>query len=219
MPHRKVSALGESLLTIAARIQECTAKLAQGDAENAFIQLAIAIDGTAKLLYPGKKTSERCKKFLKDSLPFILWSLTNGTPARTTSLSFEVSTPNDSGEFIEFEDLVYKVMRCSLLHDGELSEKVEFVEASMIGTLNGRVQFPLALLGSLLFAVIASPVNERQRVSESTSFIFGKTKIPINHMLGNLEKTKMAIRNGFLYDVEHLLENLNMEANRKRQTD
>ena len=205
-------------MTIAARIQECTAKLTVGDAENAFIQLAIAIDGTAKLLYPGKKTSERCKKFLKDSLPFILWSLTNGTPAKTTSLLFEVSSSNDSGEFIEFEDLVYRVMRCSLLHEGELSDKVEFVNASKVGTLNGRVQFPLALLGSLLFAVIASPVNERQRVSESTSFIFGKTKVPINHMFGNLEKTKTAIRNGFLYDVEHLLENLNIKANRERQT-
>ncbi|HGY9620652.1 TPA: hypothetical protein ACOJNU_002784 [Pseudomonas putida] len=205
-------------MTIAARIEECTAKLAQGDAENAFIQLAIAIDGTAKLLYPGKKTSERCKKFLKDSLPFILWSLTNGTPAKTTSLSFEVSISSDSGEYIEFEDLVYKVMRCSLLHEGELSEKVEFVNVPNVGTLNGRVQFPLALLGSLLFAVIASPVNERQKVSESTSFIFGNVKVPVNHMLGNLEKTKMAIRNGFLYDMEHLLENFIIEANRERQT-
>lgn len=201
-------------MTIAARIQECTGKLGVGDAENAFIQLAIAIDGTAKQLYPGKKTSERCKKFLKDSLPFILWSLSNGTPAKTGSLSFEVSSSNESSERIEFEDLVYKVMRCSLFHDGELSEKVEFVNAPYIGTLNGRMQFPVALIGSLLFAVIASPVNERQRVSASTSFTFGKTKVPVNHMLGSLEKTKMAIRNGFLYDVEQLIENFNAESNR-----
>ncbi|MDG9875619.1 hypothetical protein N7592_20905 [Pseudomonas juntendi] len=190
-------------MTIAARIQECTVKLALGDAENAFIQLAIAIDGTAKLLYPGKKTSERCKKFLKDSLPFILWSLSNGTPAKTTSLSFEISNSSQSSAWIEFEDLVYKVMRCSLLHDGELSKKVEFVDAPYVGTLNGKMQFPLALLGSLLFAVIASPVNERQRVADSTSFTFGKIKVPVNHMLGSLEKTKIAIRNGFLYDVEN----------------
>jgi hypothetical protein len=200
-------------LTIAARIQECTNKLALGDTENAFIQLAIAIDGTAKLLYPGKKTSERCKQFLKENLPFILWSICNGAPAKTVSLSFEILSSNGSSERIEFEDLVYKVMRCSLFHDGHLAEKVEFVNAPYIGTLNGRVQFPLALLGSLLFAVIASPVNERQRVSESTSFTFGNTKIPVNHMLGNLEKTKIAIRNGFLYDVEHLLENSNAVAN------
>lgn len=201
-------------MTIAARIQECTDKLGLGDAENAFIQLVIAIDGTAKQLYPGKKTSERCKKFLKDSLPFILWSLSNGTPTKTGRLSFEISSSSGSSERIGFEDLVYKVMRSSLLHDGELSDKVEFVNAPYIGTFSGRMQFPLALLGSLLFAVIASPVNERQRVSASTSFTFGKTKVPVNHMLGSLEKTKIAIRNGFLYDVEHLLENLNAEANR-----
>lgn len=197
-------------MTIAARIQECSAKLAIGDAENAFIQLAIAIDGTAKLLYPGKKTSERCKRFLKDSLPFILWSLSNGAPAKTTSLSFEIWTSSESTAYIEFEDLVYKVMRCSLLHEGVLSEKVEFVNASYVGTLNGKMQFPLALLGSLLFAVIASPVNERQLVPESITFTFGKTNVPINHMLGSLEKTKIAIRNGFLYD----LENLSSEASR-----
>lgn len=201
-------------MTIAARIQECTDKLGLGDAENAFIQLAIAIDGTAKQLYPGKKTSERCKKFLKDNLPFILWSLSNGTPAKTARLSFEISSSGVSSERIEFEDLVYKVMRCSLFHDGELSEKVEFVNASYIGTLNGRMQFPFALLGSLLFAVIASPVNEHQRVAASTSFTFGRTKVAVNHMLGSLENTKIAIRNGFLYDVEHLLENLNAEPNR-----
>ena len=198
-------------MTIAARIQECTGKLRIGDAENAFIQLAIAIDGTAKHLYPGKRTSERCKQFLKHSLPFILWSLSNGTQANVGSLSFELSGSSASSECIEFEDLVYKVMRCSLFHDGELSEKVEFVDAPFIGMLNGKMQFPLALIGSLLFAVIASPVNERQRLPESTSFTFGKVNVPVNHMLGSLEKTKMAIRNGFLYDVERRLETFNEE--------
>ncbi len=200
-------------MTIAARIQECTGKLGMGDAENAFIQLAIAIDGTAKHLYPGKKTSERCKQFLKDSLPFILWSLSNGTPTKAGSFSFELSSSGASSGSIMFEELVYRVMRCSLFHDGELSEKVEFVNAPYIGTLNGKMQFPLALIGSLLFAVIASPVNERQRVSESTSFTFGNVKVPVNDMLGSPERTKAAIRNGFLYDVERLLENFNAEAN------
>lgn len=184
-------------MTIAARIQECTAKLASGDAENAFIQLAIAIDGTAKLLYPGKKTSERCKKFLSDSLPFILWSLSNGTPSKAGKLTIEISDSNDSYTWVEFEDIVYKIMRCSIFHDGKLSEEVEFVNASYIGTLNGKMQFPIALIGSLLFAVIASPVNERQRVAESTSFTFGKTKVSVNHMLGSLEKTKTAVGCGF----------------------
>ncbi|WP_412461510.1 hypothetical protein ACK2SD_04965 [Pseudomonas sp. SC11] len=201
LSHIRYQTAGVSPLTIAARIQECATKLAIGDAENAFIQLAIAIDGTAKLLYPGDKTSQCCKKFLKDALPFILWSLTNGTPAKTNSLSFKISGSSESSTYIEFEDLVYKVMRCSLLHEGKLSEKVEFINALYVGTRNGKIQFPLALIGSLLFAVIASPVNERQRVSESTSFIFGKTKVPVNHMLGSQEKTKIAIRNGFLYNV------------------
>jgi hypothetical protein len=198
-------------LTIAARIQECASKLSMGDAENAFIQLAIAIDGTAKHLYPGKRTSDRCKQFLKENLPFVLWSLTNGTPTNAGSLSFEFSGSGTPSRGTDFESLVYSVMRCALLHDGELPEKVEFVNEPYIGMLNGKMQFPLALVGSLLFAVIASPVNERQKVSAATSFTFGKVLVPVNDMLGSLEKTKAAIRNGFVYDVELTLAQINSQ--------
>lgn len=93
-------------MTIGARIDECMNKLSIGDAENAFIQLSIAIDGTAKLLYPGKKPTERCKKFLRDSLPFVLWSLTNGTPSQSKHLSFQFDGLGHPNQSTTFEDLV-----------------------------------------------------------------------------------------------------------------
>ena len=193
-------------MTIGARIQECVNKLAIGDAENAFIQMAIAIDGTAKKVYPNKRTTDRCKLFLQQNLPFVLWSLTNGTPARTTSLVFEFAGSGTPNRSTQFEDLVYSVMRCALLHEGELPSKVEFVSAPYIGMLEGKVQFPLALVAALLFAVIASPVNARQEVAESVSFKFGEKVVKVVDMLGSLENTKAAIRHGFEYDVEALLE-------------
>jgi hypothetical protein len=192
-------------MTIGARIDECMNKLSIGDAENAFIQLSIAVDGTAKRLHPGKKTTDRCKNFLRDNLPFVLWSLTNGTPSQCKDLSFQFNGPVHPSQSTKFEDLVYSIMRCALLHEGEMPEKVEFVSESYIGMLGGRMQFPIALVGSLLLAVIASPVNAREKVSSSTSFTFGKTKVYVSEFIGNLEKTRDSIRLGFQYDVEKLL--------------
>jgi hypothetical protein len=192
-------------MTIGARIDECINKLSIGDAENAFIQLSIAIDGTAKRLHPGKKTTDRCKNFLRDNLAFVLWSLTNGTPSHTKDLSFKFTGPEHPSQSTKFEDLVYSIMRCALLHEGEMPKKVEFVSESYIGMLGGRMQFPIALVGSLLLAVIASPVNAREKVSSTTSFTFGKTKVYVSEFIGNLEKTRDAVRLGFQYDVEKLL--------------
>lgn len=200
-------------MTIGARIDECMNKLSIGDAENAFIQLSIAIDGTAKRLYPGKKTSDRCKSFLRENLPFVLWSLTSGTPSQIKDLLFQFNDPDHPNQSTKFEDIVYSIMRCTLLHEGEMPEKVEFVSEPYIGMLGGRMQFPTALIEALLLVVIASPANAREKVSASTSFTFGKTKVYVSEIIGNLEKTKDSIRLGFEYDVESLLRDFDAQNN------
>lgn len=192
-------------MSIGNRIQECVNKLALNDCENAFIQLAIAIDATAKREYPGQRTTDRCKRFLRSNLPFVMWSLTNGAPSETQELTFEFSPSGTPSGPTNFEDLIYRIMRCALLHEAELPEKVEFVTENYIGMLGGKMQFPMALIGSLLFAVIASPTNNRERVSESTSFKFGQTEARVNDMMGSLVRTKDAIRKGFLFDLEAML--------------
>lgn len=204
-------------MTIGARIDECVNKLSFGDSENAFIQLAIAIDGTAKRAYSDKRTADRCKRFIKGNLPFVLWSLTNGTPSQSTDLSFQFSGPSHPSRSTQFEDLVYSIMRCALLHEGEMPEKVEFVSESYIGMLGGRMQFPIAMIGSLLLAVISNPVNAREKVSASTAFTFGTTKVFVSDFIGNPEKTKDAIRLGFEYDVEVFLKNF--EATQSRASE
>lgn len=199
-------------MSIGARIDECMNKLSIGDAENALIQLAIAIDGTAKRLHPSKRTTDRCKSFLRDNLPFVLWSLTNGTPSQSKDLTFQFSGPGHPNQSTKFEDLVYSIIRCALLHEGAMPEKVEFVSEPYIGMLGGRMQFPIALIGSLLLAVIASPVNAREDVSASTSFTFGKTRVYVSEFIGDLERTKASIRLGFQYDVEKLLSDFDTQS-------
>lgn len=134
-----------------------------------------------------------------------MWSLTNGTPSKCKDLKFEFSNDGYPDGMTSFEDVVYSVLRCSLLHEGEMPEKVNFINESYIAMKDGKMQFPIALIGSLLFTVIASPSNKGQRVSENSHFMFGEVKSFVNDMWGSEEKTKGYIRNGFEYDVEKLL--------------
>jgi hypothetical protein len=196
-------------VSVGERVQECINKLEVGDSINAFIQLAIAIDGTAKKEYPGKKTSFRCKKFLQENLPFVMWSLTNGTPTKCIDFKFEFSDYGKPNGLTSYEDVIYSVLRCTLLHEGEMPEKVAFTNESYLAMQDGKMLFPVAMIGSLLFAVISSPVNQNQRVSASSYFMFGDVKAYVNDMWGSIEKTKEYIRNGFQYDVEKLLESHN----------
>lgn len=192
-------------MAISDRVKECIDKLEKNDPVNAFIQLCIAIDGTAKKEYPGKKTSERCKEFLRNNLPFIMWSLTNGTPNECKSFEFGFSENEKPSGYTKFEDVIYSVLRCSLLHEGEMPSKVQFTFDNYIAMIDGKMMFPVALIGSLLFAVIASPVNQKEHIPNHYSFLFGNKRITVNDLWGNMNAMKDAIRNGFLYDVEEIL--------------
>lgn len=208
-------------MSVGERVQECINKLEANDPVNAFIQLSIAIDGTAKKEYPGNKTSFRCKKFLKENLPFVMWSLTNGTPSTCKDFKFEFSGEGKPSGYTSFEDIVYSVLRCSLLHEGEMPDKVTFTDESYIRMLDGKIKFPIALIGSLLFSVIASPANSNQKVSENTHFVFGEITAYVNDIWGSEVKTREYIRNGFEYDVEKLLEshNKSMQPTAKASAD
>lgn len=202
-------------MSISKRIQECINKLQIGDAENAFIQLAIAIDGTAKKEYPNLQTTKRCKLFLTENLPFVMWSLTNGTPTACKKMTFEFVDSDSQPDPIPFEDVVYRVLRCSLLHEGEMPQIVQFTDDNWIAMKNGVMHFPLAIIGALLFAVIASPVNSNETVPDHYCFMFGNVSASVNEMLGDIERSKELIRNGFQYDVEKLIEQYEAQSHNK----
>ncbi len=179
------------------RISQCIKHYLQGDSENAFIQLCIAIDATAKNQYPGAKTAKRCKKFLRENLPFVLWTLTNGTPSKIANFSFEFRTSGSPSGTRKFEDVIYSAMRCTLLHEGSLPENVEFINASAIIMRNGRLYFPHALIGALVFAVLSSPANSIERAPLNVSLTFGTETFDVCYLWANREAMKAAIRNGF----------------------
>lgn len=194
---------------IGRRIDECLSKLKDSDGENAFIQLSIAIEATSKLAYPNTKSSaQRNKQFLRDSMPFVFWSLTNGMPTTNKSFNFIMK---EGGKEIPLEKVMYKLLRCSLVHEATMPDIVEFVDKEYIANINGKIILPLAIILSYCWAVIAHPVNKGVHLEKNYMMCpYGSTtQYNLNNCWGNEEKLKSIIRKGFLYDVEEMIRKIN----------
>jgi len=203
---------------IGKRIDECFNKVKKGDGENAFIQLSLAIEGTSRLAYPNIKSSaQRNKQFIKDSMPFVFWSLTNGTPTHSKSFSI-VSNIDGHEKEVTLEDVMYKLLRCSLVHEATMPDEVEFVNAKIIAvSKDGKISLPLALIISYCWAVIANPVNKGELLERNflMSMYGSKTLYNLNNCWGNEEKLRSIVRKGFLYDVEKMLQEMNQNTDNK----
>src|SRR5258705_292085 len=98
------------------------------DLDNALIQLCIALDATAKNEYPRiKKVGERFKTFVKANQDIITFFTFN------TNMFIDCQF----GDYT-IEQFIYKVLRCGLLHEGEVSTMFKFAEPGEPTLIGGK---------------------------------------------------------------------------------
>ena len=97
------------------------------------------------------------------------------------------------GEYT-IEQFIYKVLRCGLLHEGELSEKFRFAEAGEPVVLSDkRWCLPKTFVFGTLLAVIGAPTNTRERVGDHLEVtVMGKT-FKVNELWGRAEVIRKVI--------------------------
>ena len=172
---------------IKQRIKEAIDKLAMNDFENALIQTLIALDSTAKKEGLGKKNADRCKKFIDRNRNLI-------TRVSFGLLEFQgpVSLQYDfSGQNTEksFEEIIYHVIRCSLLHEGTIPAEVEFTKDIKFGVqTDGKILLPERIVFGLIMAVVGSKANENERIGQFYSFNLDDERYYINDFWGDRGK-------------------------------
>lgn len=116
--------------------------------EGALLNLFPAIDATAKLRYPKMKVGERFKQFLNDQETFIYFTATRN------------SMKNITVQGMTLADALYKYARNSIVHDGELENKISFDS----GTISmGKEWF---LTHGFIVGMIASVAIARENKNE-----------------------------------------------------
>ena len=171
-------------MSVGNRINEALEKLQKKDYENSLIQICIALDATSKKEYPNLGPSKRYKKFIKDNMGFI-------TKVAFAKLEIQ-STPKfmlSDGTAHELQDILYKILRCTLLHEGKLNKLIIIVEQNQIGSSpSGMFIFSVNLITSLLFLVIGSEMNKDAVVKGSHSFNLGNRTIHLSEVLGRKQQ-------------------------------
>ena len=181
-------------MAVRDRIKEAIDKLSKGDYENALIQVCIAVDATAKKEYPGKKTSHRCKKFLRKNQAFIT-KVGLGLLEIHGDIFFGPSDSVDKKRDKSLEEVLYKLVRCSLLHEGKLAEEVEFTTKNIFGiSREGVIILPINMIWAIILAIVGSEVNAKERLLAYSTISIGKTTIRLNELWGKKKKIYMIAR-------------------------
>lgn len=187
------------------RIIEAIEKIEKNDFENALIQISIGIDGIAKLKYPGLRTTERCIKLVEEYRDFIYRFSTLGKVSIGVNGNIKYA-----GEFEgkSLGEIVYKVIRCELLHEGKLPDDKSLVFGNNFGIGGIRLAIENSktedlgfliskgLLLSLCFILIENDnSNEYKELNGFKEFVFGEKSIRIDRELWTENKLTEKILN------------------------
>ena len=174
------------------RFQQVFETLCAGDFGSALTLVCPLIDRAGKKLYGIKKPGERFKKVLDDNSDFLYWMMSGGKFVVGKGIDV-VFCRKDKGN-INLAQSIYKFVRNNLLHDGELSEEIEFVDECRIGPDGDKVVFPKNLIWALVFMVSYLPCYKNNCPNSYELSVSG-VPIPLQEIWGNKDKGMDFFRN------------------------
>jgi len=160
-------------MSVKARIEDARVLWETGRLEGAVIQVLIAVAATARKRYPRPiEDSKAYKDFILDELA----KVTNGPD---TNVKFFYDGQHD----VPIEEILYKFMRCALVHEGRLPASIILTQPehgnlepfgrSAAGTpydgklfnvlaLNDVLGFPIGWIWNLIRVVAEAPENKAE---------------------------------------------------------
>ncbi len=172
-------------MSIANRVKESIDKYNLNDLENSLIQACIAIDGTSKSEFPSfnKINKKRFKSFISANIDIITYFTFN------TNILVNCQIGDYS-----IEQFIYEVLRCGLIHEGELSTRFKFTEPDEpVSMSNKQWCFPKTFIFGLLLAVIGASSNANQKVDDHLSVTIMNNPFRINDLWGRADLIRKAM--------------------------
>ena len=176
-------------MSIGKRITEAVDKMVLGDAEGALIPTCIAIAATAKKEYPSSNDNISFKKFVHDNFPLITKVAFGGTTIGNLRVRYnhpDIKTDDDGT--CSFEQILYHVVRCGLVHSASFPSNLRFVKDSHIRVQDDRVEMPESIIYGLLAALVVSSHNKCESVPNHYGFHIGAKDVSLNGLWGNKDK-------------------------------
>lgn len=192
----------DTAMSIGKRVREALDRQIDGDHEAALIPACIAVAASAEKAYPHlKRDNEKYKLFLSDNHDIIML-VAFGIPTQGVSFKFSHDDIRQSivPGMATLEEILYHVVRCRLIHDGELDPAIHFGQSNEFGLLDNEVVIPPEIIDGLVMAVVGSGCNKNERLpGASYHLIFhqsaGDVRVEINSLWGQKAKLLQLLGN------------------------
>lgn len=160
--------------SISRCIDRSIAALQAGDFEAAFIQLFPAVDKTAKKRRSKDGVGSRIKSFIRDEEIIITGIATNNV--------FKGIMVND----VDFPTAIYKFGRTSIVHEGELDERLHINEQGEI-KIGDVWSLPSSYITGIIMAVILSSENKTEKMDSVYQIQLFENSYAANSLWGQRE--------------------------------
>jgi hypothetical protein len=157
-------------MKIADHIKQSLDASDRGELDQALLSACIAVDGTAKKMFPGERVGERFRRFINEHLD-IIELMFGGLNLEETVFPFK-DVKGHTG--IRFADIIYEKFRCNLAHGNELPDgygvSVQIAKGHqqfMINIQNQSMTLPQSAIYALGLACVLAPVNADQKIGNN----------------------------------------------------
>lgn len=197
------------MITLGDRVQLAIDDAGKGCFELALLQVAIAIDITAKRHYKSTKSSgSNYKRLLRDYSWLIELMAFGGINLDESKFG---NFPIEGNPEPTFQDLVYHIIRCNLVHDDGVPDNFEFVDSDTITFKKDHLVFPKKFIWALLAVVVFCPCNSDEKTADGYWLSIFDNHFIINDFWGQEAVARIVyekhrpIRVGIIWPPERML--------------
>jgi hypothetical protein len=149
-----------------------------------------AVDATAKKLYPILNNNERIRNFIQENMRIVSFF---GLPGISTGgLRIKCDSipeiKKDINNLAGLEDIIYYAIRCSLIHECEPDPRIEFINKTRIGDLNGKFTLPSQIIWGLILSVVLSEANTNEKLDVSLDINILGDEYKLDELWGQKEE-------------------------------
>ncbi len=185
------------MISVGQRIQEAIDHMDRGDYALALTPACIALDITSQRHFGAKRSGRTIyKRFIQEHLWLITYVGLPGLMATTIRIPFShPEVKADAAGNIGIEDVIYHVIRCSLVHSDDKSAKVTWNNAISLGMDgSGNLVLNPQLIWGLVAAVVFSPTNKGESIPEQYWLHVADFKMFISELWGRIDIAKRVVK-------------------------
>ena len=166
-------------------INQASGNIENGNYDLTLVSIVPLFDKACKKSWPRLGVGARFRKGVEETEDIISFLMLGGRGTITASKYGKWTLP----------ELLYKYLRNSIVHEGQMPAQVKIVDEPKIAIENDFVQFPVGIVRGLLIATIGFDCfkNESKNVTQVGYLAINGQKIFIKDMVGNHQTIRNVI--------------------------